>query len=154
MTKIFTQSALLGFSHKKYLVNPAIVCSSTSAPISSRCASLPGRKTRPAARASPRPFCPLSLRSLRSLRFNRRRILSCALPFPCRLIFLDFRGRCIKDQPSSGGASGGARTKLCQDQTREADSLSGTFRKAVLCSLESGRRSVVVLLAQSKALCC
>src|SRR5439155_16572757 len=79
MTKIFTQSALLGFSHKKYLVNPAIVCSSTSAPISSRCASLPGRKTRPVTRASPRPFCPLSLRSLRSLRFNRRRILSCAL---------------------------------------------------------------------------
>src|SRR5256712_12669096 len=33
---------------------------------------LPGRKTRPAARASPRSFCPLSLRSLRSLRFNRR----------------------------------------------------------------------------------
>ena len=42
-------------------------------------ASLPGRKTRPAARASPRSFCPLSLRSLSSLRFSRRRILSCAL---------------------------------------------------------------------------
>src|SRR5439155_7737530 len=63
-----------------YLAVSNTVCSSTSAPISSRCASLPGRKTRPDARASTRSFYPLSLRSLRSVRFNRRRILSCA---PC-----------------------------------------------------------------------
>ena len=61
------------------------VCSSTSGLISSRCASLPGRKTRPAARASPRSFWPLSLRSLR---FNRRRILSCALRAKRNLIWL------------------------------------------------------------------
>src|SRR5437867_4881332 len=52
------------------------VSSSTSAHIGLSCASLPGRRRLPAARARPRSSF---LLSLRSLRFNRRRILSCAL---------------------------------------------------------------------------
>jgi len=60
------------------------------------CASLPGRRRLPAARASPRSSFLLSLRSLRSLRFNRRRILSCAHFRLLSIILLDVTIRHIK----------------------------------------------------------